>query len=313
MRTQYPPTEAYSSFMLPVSSMHTLYVEQAGNPNGTPIIFLHGGPGGGTEPDHRRYFDSKKFRIILFDQRACGKSTPYACLEENTTWDLVSDIEKIREHLGIAKWHVFGGSWGSTLALTYGISHPEKVKSLTLRGIFLLRKKEIDWFYQEGAGNFFPEQFEAYLEQIPKEERNDMVSAYAKRLFSKDPETVKKAAKAWSVWEGSTSRLIPENKFIERFSTDTFATAFALIECHYFTNKGFFKNDNWILDNLHKIKDIPGTIVQGRYDVVCPPDSAWELHKRWPKSKLVMIPDAGHAAGEKPTTSALIEATDSLD
>lgn len=313
MRTLYPPVEPYSSFMLPVSSLHTLYVEQSGNPNGLPILFLHGGPGGGTEADHRRYFDSKKFRIILFDQRGCGKSTPHACLEENTTWDLVNDIEKIREHLGIPKWHVFGGSWGSTLSLTYAISHPERVSSLTLRGIFLLRKKEIDWFYQNGANEFFPDMWEKFLEPIPVEERGDLVKAYSKRLFSKDMKTVLQAAKAWSVWEGSTSRLIPDEKSLTRFEGDKFATAFALIECHYFTNKGFFEKDSWLLDNVHKIKDIPGTIVQGRYDVVCPPDSAWQLHKRWPKSKFVMVPDAGHAAGEKSTSSALIEATDLIN
>jgi proline iminopeptidase len=313
MRTLYPPLEPFSSFMLPVSSLHTLYVEQSGNPNGIPILFLHGGPGGGTEPNHRRYFDPKKFRIVLFDQRACGKSTPYACLEENTTWDLIRDIENIREHLRIQSWHVFGGSWGSTLALSYAVSHPEKVQSLILRGIFLLRKKEIDWFYQKGTSEIFPDKWEKFIEPIPESERGDLVKAYSKRLFSDNPEILKEAAKAWSVWEGSTSRLIPDESFIEHFGTDTFATAFARIECHYFVNKGFFKTDSWLLDNIHKIANIPGVIVQGRYDVVCPVDSAWELHKRWPSSSLIIIPDAGHAAGEKPTMSALVEATDRIN
>ncbi len=312
MRTLYAPIEPFSSFTFPVSSLHTLYVEQSGNPNGIPILFLHGGPGGGTEADHRRYFDSKKFRIVLFDQRGCGKSTPYACLEENTTWDLIRDIEKIREHLGIQKWHVFGGSWGSTLALSYAISHPHKVSSLILRGIFLVRKKEIDWFYQNGASEIFPDIWENFLKPIPVEERGDLLKAYAKRLFSKDTKIVKEAAKAWSIWEGSTSRLLMDPKFIERFGTDSFATAFALIECHYFMNKAFFTHDNWILDNIHKIKDIPGVIVHGRYDIICPLDNAWQVHKLWPKSKLIIVPDAGHAAGEKPMTSALIEATDSI-
>ncbi len=312
MRTLYPVIEPFHSFMFPVSSLHTLYVEQVGNPKGIPILFLHGGPGGGTEPDYRRFFDPEKFHIILFDQRGSGKSTPHACLEENTTWDLVADIEKIRTHIGIEKWHVFGGSWGSTLALVYAISHPQKVSSLIVRGIFLLRKKEIDWFYQHGTSEIFPEAWEKYLAPIPPEERHDLVGAYAKRLFGDDPELMMEAAQAWSIWEGSTSRLIPDTQAKKRFEASMFAKAFARIECHYFVNKGFFTHDNWILDNVDKIRDIPGVIIHGRYDVVCPADNAWQLHKAWPKSKLIYIPDAGHAAGERGITSALVEATEQI-
>lgn len=312
MRTLYPPIEPFATFMLPVSSLHTLYVEQVGNPAGIPIVFLHGGPGGNIEPYCRQFFDPKKFHIILFDQRGAGKSLPSGCLDDNTTWRLVEDIEKIREHLKVKTWHVFGGSWGSTLALSYAISHPDRVRSLLLRGIFLLRQKEIDWFYQHGASEVFPDLWEKYLEPIPQEERGNLVAAYAKRLFSKDAKIAQEAARAWSVWEGSTSLLLPNPDFISGFATDKFSAVFAAIECHYFTNKGFFQKDGWLLDQIHKIKDIPGLIVQGRYDIVCPAQSAWELHKSWPKSELVLVPDAGHSVKEPGIIHALVEATDRI-
>ncbi len=310
MREFYPEIEAYQSAHLKVSDLHSIYYEQAGNPNGKPVVFVHGGPGGGVDPSMRRFFDPKKWRVILFDQRGCGKSLPFSELKDNTTWDLVDDMEKLRKELKIEKWTVFGGSWGSTLALSYAIMHPEKVKELILRGIFLLRKKEIDWFYQEGASYIFPDAWDKYLAPIPLDERNDLVRAFYKRLTSPDKNTRSEAAKAWSVWEGSTSKLFLDPTFVERFGGDEFADAFARIECHYFINKGFFKEDGWILNNVDKIRHIPAWIVQGRYDVVCPAVSAHELHKAWPESKLHIIPDAGHSASEPGIKSKLIEATD---
>lgn len=310
MREFYPEIEAYQSAHLKVSDLHSIYYEQAGNPNGKPVVFVHGGPGGGVDPSMRRFFDPKKWRVILFDQRGCGKSLPFSELKDNTTWDLVDDMEKLRKELKIEKWTVFGGSWGSTLALSYAIMHPEKVKELILRGIFLLRKKEIDWFYQEGASYIFPDAWDKYLAPIPVDERNDLVRAFYKRLTSPDKNTRSEAAKAWSVWEGSTSKLFLDPTFVERFGGDEFADAFARIECHYFMNKGFFKEDGWILNNVDKIRHIPAWIVQGRYDVVCPAVSAHELHKAWPESKLHIIPDAGHSASEPGIKSKLIEATD---
>jgi proline iminopeptidase len=293
-----------------VSDVHEIYFEEAGNPQGKPVVFVHGGPGGGIDAGMRRFFDPKVWRVILFDQRGCGRSKPFSELKDNTTWDLVNDMEKLRTHLQVDKWSVFGGSWGSTLALTYAISYPDKVANMILRGIFLLRKKEIDWFYQEGASYLFPDAWSKYLEVIPEEERLDLVSAFYKRLTSPDKDVRSKAAKAWSVWEGSTSKLFLDPHFVERFAGDEFADAFARIECHYFVNKGFFKEDGWILDNVDKIRHIPAWIVQGRYDVVCPAVSAWELHQKWPESKLHIIPDAGHSASEPGIRSKLIEATD---
>lgn len=310
MREFYPEIGAYKEEHLKVSDLHSLYVEQSGNPEGKPIVFVHGGPGGGTDAGMRRFFDPKVWRIILFDQRGCGKSTPFSELKDNTTWDLVSDMEKIREHLKIDKWTVFGGSWGSTLALSYAISHADKVKGLILRGIFLLRKKEIDWFYQEGASFIYPDAWAKYLEPIPENERHDLVSAFYKRLTSSDKKTRTDASKAWSIWEGSTSKLFTDPSFIERFAGDEFADAFARIECHYFVNKGFFKEDGWILNNVDKIRHIPTWIVQGRYDVVCPAVSAYELNQAFPESKLFIIPDAGHSASEPGIRSQLIEAGD---
>ncbi len=310
MREFYPEIEAYRSGHLKVSELHEIYFEEVGNPSGKPVVFVHGGPGGGVDPSMRRFFDPKIWRVILFDQRGCGKSRPFSELRENTTWDLVSDMEKLRTHLGLSTWTVFGGSWGSTLALAYAISHSQRVRELILRGIFLLRKKEIDWFYQDGASFLFPDAWERYLAPIPEAERGDLVSAYYRRLTSQDPSVRSAAAKAWSIWEGSTSKLHFDPAFVERFAGDEFADAFARIECHYFTNKGFFAEDGWLLKHVDKIARIPGRIIQGRYDVVCPATSAYELHQRWPGSELIIVPDAGHSASEPGIRSRLIEATD---
>lgn len=310
MRTLYPECPAFREGFLKVSDLHTLYFEEAGNPQGRPVVFLHGGPGGGLLPNYRRYFNPQKWRIILFDQRGCGKSIPFAEIKENTTWDLVRDIELLRHHLNISTWAVFGGSWGSTLALTYAISHSDKVSALFLRGIFLLRKKEIDWFYQDGCSKLFPDLFKEYAAPIPKEERHDMIAAYYKQLTSEDKEMRKKAAIAWSVWEGMTSKLIVDQSAKERFAADDFAEAFARIECHYFINKGFFPEDNYLLNNVSKIKSIKTVIVQGRYDVVCPTESAWDLHQALPNSQLFIINDAGHSLSEAGITDKLIEFTD---
>ena len=310
MRDLYPEIEPYQHDMLAVSPIHTIYYEQSGNPDGTPVVFLHGGPGGGTVPDYRRFFDPAAYRIVLFDQRGAGKSTPHASLEENTTWHLVEDIEKLRRHLGIDSWVVFGGSWGSTLALAYAQTHPERVRALVLRGIFLCRSKEIRWFYQEGASWIYPDVWEQYLGVIPPAERNDMLSAYHRRLTSGDEATRVEAARAWSVWEGSTSKLFPDQGLIDHFGDPHFAIAFARIECHYFMNNAFFPTDNYLIENVGKIRHIPAVIVQGRYDVVCPIQSAWELHRAWPEADLRVTPDAGHSALEPGNRAALVEATD---
>lgn len=306
----YAPLEPYRTGFLPVSDRHTLYFEETGNAVGKPIVFLHGGPGGGITPIYRRFFDPQLWRVVLFDQRGCGKSTPYADLEDNTTWDLVADIEALRSHLGINHWCVFGGSWGSTLALAYAQTHPERCTGLILRGIFTLRQKEIRWFYQEGASYLFPDAWEHYLEPIPPKERHDLVRAYYARLTSDNPTTRLTAARAWAVWEASTSKLIQDPELLKRFRQEEFAEAFARIECHYFMNGGFFSQDNQILQNAERIRHIPGVIVQGRYDVVCPATTAWELHRAWPEAEFILLPDAGHSATEPSITSALINATD---
>jgi proline iminopeptidase len=306
----YPEITPYNTGKLKVSDLHEIYFEESGTPTGKPVIFVHGGPGGGTEPKHRRYFDPRKYRIILFDQRGCGQSTPHASLVENTTWHLVDDMEKLRRHLNVEKWQVFGGSWGSTLALAYAETHPQRVTELVLRGIFLLRKKEIDWFYQSGASEIFPDAWESYWNHIPENERHDMVSAYYKRLTHSDKKVQIEAAKAWSVWEGSTSKLFPDPDFISHYGEDDFAIAFARVECHYFINQGFMETDGQLLKNIDKIRHIPAVIVQGRYDVVCPMDSAWALHRAWPESELVIVPDAGHSAFETGISKALIATTD---
>jgi len=312
MSSLYSKIQPYETFRLQVSELHNIYVEQSGNPNGKPVIFLHGGPGGGIENIYRQYFNPDKWRIIMFDQRGCGHSTPHAELKENTTWDLIDDIENIRKKLNINNWTIFGGSWGSTLALSYAIIHPDKCDSLILRGIFLLRKKEINWFYQEGCSFIYPDAWEKYLSPIPENERKDLVKAYYARLTSTDKSIRIEAAKAWSIWEASTSKLIQTEKALHSFNQDKVAEAFARIECHYFINNAFFDSDNWILDNVDKIQNIPMHIVQGRYDVVCPTVSAWDLHNKLPNSKLHMIQDAGHSMLEEGIQNKLVEITDSI-
>ena len=306
----YPPVEPFDTGFLPVSGSHTLYYEQVGNPAGKPVVFLHGGPGGGVMPDYRRYFDPHKWRVVLFDQRGCGRSTPFAEIEVNTTWDLVADIEKIRMHLDLPVWSIFGGSWGSTLALCYAITHPDVCTDLFLRGVFLLRKKEIDWFYQEGCSKLFPDLWQSYLEPIPEAERGDLVAAYHRRLTSTDPAIRQRAARAWSTWEGSTSKLMFDPAAAGRFGNNAFADAFARIECHYFTNKGFLPEDNFLLNNVDVIKHIRTVIVHGRYDVICPVENAWQLHKALPQSELHIVADAGHALSESGITARMIEYTD---
>jgi proline iminopeptidase len=310
MRTLYAPIEPYQEGTLAVSPIHTLHYEVSGNPRGTPVVFLHGGPGGGTVPDHRRFFDPDAYRIVVFDQRGAGRSVPHAALEENTTWDLVADVERLRTHLGVDRWVVFGGSWGSTLALAYAETHPERVRALVLRGIFLCRPKEIAWFYQEGASAIFPDRFEEYLEPIPEAERGDLVPAYYRRLTAGDEAVRLIAARAWSAWEGSTLRLLPDPKVVADFEEPHKALALARIECHYFVHNAFFATDDWLLEHVGAVRRIPGVIVQGRYDVVCPAMSAWDLHRAWPEADLVIVPDAGHHALEPGIVDALVTATD---
>lgn len=310
MRSLYPPISPYQVGALPVSSLHTLYFEESGNPKGQPVVFLHGGPGGGTAPLYRQFFDPQRWRIVLYDQRGCGQSTPHAELQENTTWDLVDDIERLRQHLGIERWAVFGGSWGSTLALAYSQRYPERCTALILRGIFMLRQREIRWFYQEGASYLFPDAWEHYLEPIPAAERQDLVRAYYARLTSDDCQVRLQAARAWSIWEASTSKLVPDPGLINLFGSDEFAVAFARIECHYFMHGGFFDTDDQLLRNLERIRHIPAVIVQGRYDVVCPVVTAWELHRAWPEAEFILVPEAGHSATEPGITHALVEACD---
>ncbi|MCA1618348.1 MAG: prolyl aminopeptidase [Acidobacteria bacterium] len=310
MRELYPPIEPFGTGRLQVSPAHNIYYEQCGNPQGQPVVFLHGGPGGGITPDYRRYFDPAAYHVVLFDQRGSGQSTPHASLEENTTWALVEDIEKLRAHLSVETWHVFGGSWGSTLALAYAETHPDRVRTLTLRGIFLCRPQEIRWFYQEGTSWLFPDVWEEYERVIPEEERGDFVSAYYRRLTGEDEAARLEAARAWSVWEGSTSKLIFDYSTIEKFADPQFALAFARIECHYFMNNAFFPTDNYLVENVGKIRHIPAVIVQGRYDVVCPMRSAWDLHRAWPEADFRVVPDAGHSVTEPGIIHELIEATD---
>lgn len=310
MRDFYPPIEPYNTGWLPVSDLHRIYYEESGNPEGKPVVFLHGGPGGGSIPLYRQFFDPQRWRIVIFDQRGCGQSTPHAELRENTTWDLVGDIELLRKHLDIEQWVVFGGSWGSTLALAYSQSYSDHCLGLILRGIFMLRHKEIQWFYQQGASYIFPDAWEAFLEPIPASERDDLISAYYKRLTSNDAEIRREAASAWSVWEASTSKLYPDVELKEKFSNPDFSEAFARLECHYFIHNGFFDPEDQLLQNIDKIRSIPATIVQGRYDLVCPMLTAWELHRAWPEAEFVVIPDAGHSAMEPGIREALLDATD---
>ncbi len=308
----YPEIEPYQTGYLKVSDLHEIYYEECGNPKGKPVVFIHGGPGGGVGPMDRRYFNPEKYRVILLDQRGAGKSKPMASLVNNTTWDLVDDIEKLRTHLQIENWLVFGGSWGSTLSLTYAITHPTRVKGLVLRGIFLIRKKEIDWYYQEGLGasSIYPDAWEPFRDHIPVSERGDMVKAYYSRLTHSDPSVQMAAAIPWTAWEMATSRIYTPPEMLKSLVTDDFAIKFARIECHYFINHGFYKSDNWIIENIAAIKNIPTIIVQGRYDVVCPVMSAWDLHKAWPEAKLNIVPDAGHSAREISNARHLVHATD---
>ena len=315
LRTLYPPIEPFARGMLPVGDGHEISWEACGNPAGKPVVYLHGGPGGGCVPDFRRFHDPERYRIVLFDQRGCGRSTPHASapdadLSTNTTWHLVADIERLREHLGIERWQVFGGSWGSTLALAYSETHPERVSELVLRGIFTLRKSEIDWFYQEGASHIFPDVWEEYLAQIPEAERGDLLAAYHRRLFDPDPAVHVPAGVAWTVWENSTIRLIPVEAAIAQARADeAAAVAFARIENHYFSHGGWLEDGQLIRDAREKLAGIPAVIVQGRYDVCTPARTAWDLHRAWPEAELHMIPDAGHASTEPGIVDALVRAT----
>jgi proline iminopeptidase len=312
MRDLYPELEPYDSGKLAVDGRHMLYYEQCGNPEGKPVVLVHGGPGAGCSPKMRRFHDPRKYRIVLFDQRGSGRSTPHADLVDNTTWDLVADMEKLRGKLGIERWQVFGGSWGSTLALAYAEKYPQRVAELVLRGIFMLRRWELEWFYQEGASRLFPDAWEHYVAAIPAAERHDLISAFHRRLTSEDEATRLAAARAWSVWEGATSFLHVDEDFVSGHEDAKFALAFASIENHYFVNGGFFEVEGQLLRDAHRIQDIPGVIVHGRYDVVCPIQNAWELHKAWPKAQLKISPSSGHSAFEAENVDALVEATDAF-
>ena len=309
-RSLYPALEPYNSGKLAVGSGHELYFEECGNPNGKPVAFVHGGPGAGCDRRARQFFDPDAYRIVLFDQRGCGRSTPHASLVDNTTWHLVADMEVLRRHLRIDAWQVFGGSWGSTLALAYAQTHPDRVTELVVRGIFLLRPWELHWFYQHGASGLFPDRFEQYVAPIPKAERGDLIPAFYKRLIGSDRKAMLEAARSWSLWEAATSFIRTNDDMIAKWSGDEFAVAIARIECHYFVNGGFLEHEDQLLHNVDRIRHIPGIIVQGRYDVVCPMQTAWELHKAWPEADFRVVPEAGHAAFEPAITHELILATD---
>jgi proline iminopeptidase len=312
MRKLYPEIEPWDTGTLEVDARHTLYYEQCGNPDGKPVVLLHGGPGGGCSDKMRRFHDPARYRMVLFDQRGAGRSTPHADLVDNTTWHLVADIERLRERLDIERWQVFGGSWGSTLALAYAQKHPERVSELVLRGIFMLRRWELEWFYQQGASRLFPEAWERYLEPIPEVERHDLIAAFHRRLTSEDEHERLQAARAWSVWEGATSFLRVDEDFAGSHADPHFALAFARIENHYFVNGGFFEAQDQLLRDAGRIADIPGVIVHGRYDVVCPLQNAWDLHKAWPKAQLLVTPTSGHSAFEAENVDALVRATDAF-
>jgi proline iminopeptidase len=309
-RDLYPAIEAMSGEMLKVSGLHSVYMEQSGNTRGRPAVALHGGPGGGLSPEMRRFFDPQRYRIVMMDQRGCGRSTPHAELRENTTWDLVADMEYVREKLGIDKWLVFGGSWGSTLALAYAAKHPERVAGLVLRGVFLLRKSEIDWFYQDGASHVYPDAFARYASVIPENERDDLLTAFNTRLTSNDWATRLAAARAWARWEGETISIAGPSALPSRFNEDRFVEAFARIENHYFMNGGFFEGDGWLLEQAPRLRHIPCRIAHGRYDMCTPLTSAWELKQRWPEAELEIIHDAGHSSLEPGIVDALVRATD---
>ncbi len=309
-RGLYLETEPFASGWLPTGGAHEVYFEECGARAGKPALVLHGGPGGAINPTMRRFFDPSRWRVVLFDQRGCGRSRPHASLEDNTTWDLVEDIERLRVHLGLETWTVFGGSWGSTLALAYAIRHPERVAGLILRGVFLLTERELRWFYQDGASMLFPDAWARFLAPIPPGERLDLMAAYHRRLTHPDRQVQAQAASAWSQWEGDTLSLRGPQARPAKFSEVDFAVAFARIECHFFTNRGFFPEDGWILKNIDKIRGIPGWIVQGRFDVVTPLESAWNLKQAWPEARFEVIWDAGHASTEPGIIDALVRATD---
>jgi len=309
VKNLYPPLEPFETHVLNADG-HKVYYEVSGNPDGKPALFVHGGPGGGGSTDVRRFFNPDLYKIVVFDQRGCGRSKPHASLEQNTTWDLVSDMESIRENLSIDSWLVFGGSWGSTLSLAYAQQYPHRVSELVLRGIFMLRKKELDWFYQEGASKLFPEAWEEFVKPIDQDKRNNLMDAYREIFYGTDQRAKLEAAIAWSKWEAATSSLIFSQARVDDFQEPEFALAFAMIENHYFVNKGFFTHENQLLDGVDKIRQIPTVIVQGRYDVVCPIESAWELANKWPEAELIITPNSGHSAFERENIAALVDATD---
>lgn len=311
MRKLYPQTEYFARHSLAVDAPHVLHVEEYGNPGGVPVVFLHGGPGAGCEPWHPGFFDPLRYRVVMFDQRGAGRSTPHASLEQNTTWDLVADLERLREYLAIDAWVLFGGSWGSTLALAYAETHPQRVTGMVLRGIFLCRRQEIDWFYQQGASRVFPDYWQDFIAPIPVEERADLVEAYYRRLAGDNELARMAAAKAWSVWEGRTATLLANSAVEEHFSNPYIALALARIECHYFRHDSFLEPDQ-LLRDAGRLAGIPGVIVHGRYDLICPLENAWQLHRAWPGSSLQVIPGAGHSAAEPGVMSALLDATDGM-
>lgn len=308
MQVLFPEIKPYARYEFAVGGPHIVYCDESGTPEGIPILFVHGGPGAGCDVSSRCYFDPNLYRIVTFDQRGCGRSTPHASLEDNTTWHLVADMEHIREQLGIEKWVLFGGSWGSTLSLAYAQTYPDRVSGLILRGVFLCRPQDFQWFYQDGASRLFPDEWDDYLALIPEEERDDLMTAYHRRLNGSDQIAQMHAAKAWSIWEGKTASLRPNPHLVDRFADPVRAMSIARIENHYFMNQAFLEADQ-LLRDMPKIAHLPGIIVHGRYDVVCPLDNAWALHKAWPGSALQIIRDAGHAASEPGITDALVRAT----
>lgn len=307
--TLFPPRELFNEGFFDTGDGHRLYYAECGNPNGEPVLIVHGGPGGGCNPAMRRFHDPRHYRVVLLDQRGCGRSQPNATIENNTTWHLVEDMERLRCHLGIERWQLFGGSWGSTLSLAYAETHPERVTSLVLRGIFLLRKSELHWFYQDGCSALFPEAWEAFERIIPENERGDMIGAYYKRLTDPDPRVHIPAAESWSVWEGTTLSLIEDPIRVRSFANPDYALAFARIECHYFVNNGFFAQDGQLLADAHRLADIPAVLIHGRYDVVTPVRNAWDLKKAMPSAELRIVPDAGHAMTEPGIIHELVRAT----